>query len=185
MADPVAMNQVLQQTPSLNSFDICHAGGCEEVARVSLNIDEWNTISELFQTPAETAEDERELISLAIGMFETFVGVKTRTENDLGGTFSGFNVPGQLDCNDEAINSTTYMKLLSQAGFLKFHHVIDTKRRGYFLDRWPHSTAAIEENASKQRYAVDSWFYDNGSPAVIIPLEQWKDGWKPEDSTAH
>jgi len=180
-ADPDAMNQVLRQKPVLENFKICHAGGCEAVETTGLSNDEWETIADLFQVAPETAEDERGLISLAIGLFETYVGVKTNTANDLGGTFSGFMVPGQLDCNDEAINSTTYMKLLTQAGFLKFHHVIDTKRRGYFLNRWPHSTAAIEDNATGEQFAVDSWFYDNGSPAVIIPLEQWKNGWKPSD----
>jgi hypothetical protein len=24
-------------------------------------------------------------------------------------------------------------------------------------------------------YVVDSWFYDNGQPAVVMPLEAWMD----------
>lgn len=30
-----------------------------------------------------------------------------------------------------------------------------------------------------RRWAVDSWFYDNGSPAVILPLDEWLDGGGP------
>jgi hypothetical protein len=30
---------------------------------------------------------------------------------------------------------------------------------------------------------VDSWFYDNGEPATIVPFDVWKSGYIPEDSS--
>jgi hypothetical protein len=30
------------------------------------------------------------------------------------------------------------------------------------------------------RFAVDSWFVDNGQPAVILPLDEWKKGAGPD-----
>lgn len=184
-ADEKAMSRVLSQSPSIASFNICHSGGCADVSTTNLSSAEWQLLAEIFAAPSLDAEEERERISMAIGLFEQFVGEKTHTNTDRAGTFGNSDYPGQLDCNDEAINSTTYMKLLKQAGFMVFHKVIDTKRRGFFVDGWPHSTAAIEEIATGHQYAVDSWFYDNGAPAVIIPLEVWKSGWKPEDTEAH
>jgi hypothetical protein len=45
----------------------------------------------------------------------------------------------------------------------------------------PHTTAVIEETASGDRYAVDSWFLDNGQPPYIARLEVWKAGGAPDD----
>lgn len=42
-----------------------------------------------------------------------------------------------------------------------------------------HNTIIIETQSQK-RYAVDSWFHNNGQPAEIITLEKWKKGWKPK-----
>jgi len=30
-----------------------------------------------------------------------------------------------------------------------------------------------------ERYAVDSWFVDNGEPAVVLPLAEWLNGGGP------
>jgi hypothetical protein len=79
-------------------------------------------------------------------------------------------------------------KLMVRAGLIRFHEILDTKTRNFFFNGWPHTTAVIREKQADQAlnktYAVDSWFYDNGQPAVIVPLEQWKSGWKPENSPA-
>ena len=42
----------------------------------------------------------------------------------------------------------------------------------------------MEEIETGQKYAVDSWFEDNGHPAHIVPLIEWKKGWKPQKDTA-
>jgi hypothetical protein len=139
----------------------------------------------LFEPPPQNAEQERETLRQAIGLMERIVGPKTGTDTDKAGTFGNSAYPGQLDCNDEATNSTTYMRLMAANGLLRFHHIEDTKTRGGFLIFGRHSTAAISETASGKLYAVDSWFYDNGNPAVVLPLETWQAGWRPSNTTAH
>lgn len=178
------INRIYQQIPALQGFEVCTGGGCAEVKHVSLTDDEWQSIASIFtnERMVSNAEQERDLIALAIGAFESIVGTKTSTATDLAGTFGNSDYPGQLDCNDEAINSTTYMRLLRQNGLLKFHEVEDTRTRNFFFTGWPHSTAVIHETASGERFAVDSWFYDNGFPATIIPFTVWKSGYIPEDS---
>jgi len=160
---------------------MCHSGGCADISRVSLSAEEWQQVAEEFDPMPEDAEDERSRIANAIGLLEKIIGAKTGTDRDFAGTFGGFSMPGQLDCNDEATNSTTYMKLMLQAGLIHFHELQDVRIRSFFINGWPHTTAAIRDKQSQQIYAVDSWFYDNGVPAVIIPLEGWKSGWKPVD----
>jgi hypothetical protein len=178
------INRIYQQIPALHDFEVCTGGGCAEVKHVSLTDEEWQSIASIF-TDARiviNAEQERDQIALAIGAFESIVGSKTSTETDLAGTFGNSDYPGQLDCNDEAINSTTYMRLMRQNGLLKFHEIEDTRTRNFFFTGWPHSTAVIHETASGERFAVDSWFYDNGFPATIVPFTAWKSGYIPEDS---
>lgn len=183
-ADLSTLNHVLHQTPQLAGFEICHGGGCADVAQVTLEAVEWAQVRAVFAPLPQTAEQERQCIAAAIGLLESVVGFKTGTATDRGGTFGNSAYPGQLDCNDEAANSTTYMKLMAQDGLIRFHDIADTRTRGFFFNGWPHTTAVIQERQQGKRYAVDSWFYDNGAPAVIVPFEQWKTGWKPEDSPA-
>lgn len=183
-ADVEAISRVLRQQPVLDGFDMCHGGSCAEVSRVSLSESEWQQIRALFYPFSDDAETERKRIAEAIGVMERIVGIKTATHTDRGGTFGNSSFPGQLDCNDEAANSTTYMKLMQSSGFIRQHEILDIKLRGFFFRGWPHSTAAIMEKQTGQNYAVDSWFYDNGKPAVILPLDVWKSGWKPSDSQA-
>ncbi len=176
------INRIYHQQPALNAFEICQGGGCVVASKLSLSDAEWRQVSQLFNPAATGAEDERKKISLAIGLLEEIVGKKIGTSNDLAGTFDSGSLSGQQDCNDEAINSTTYMRLLRQAGYLKFHEIEDMRTRNFFFTGWPHTTAVIHEVKTGARFAVDSWFYDNGHPATIVPFEQWKDNYQPKDS---
>ena len=184
-ADGEALTRVLHQYPTLPGFDMCYGGGCAVVEEVSLSDEEWALVNDEFDPLPENAEQERNAIANAIGAMERIVGAKTGTDTDRGGTFGNSAYPGQLDCNDESVNATTYMKLMLQSGLIQFHEVLDTKTRNFFFNGWPHTTAVIRDKQSGQLYAVDSWFYDNGVPAVILPLEVWQNGWRPPSTPAH
>lgn len=179
-----AMQQVLQQVPWLDSFAICHGGGCAVVRQVSLTADEWQQVRAVFAPDISDAEAERRYIAAAVGLLEQLVGAKSAIWQDRAGTFGNAAYAGQLDCNDEAANATTYLKLLRQDRLIRFHRIGDTKLRGFFIRGWPHTTASIVDMQSGQSYAVDSWFYDNGQPAVVVPLADWKRGWNPGGSLA-
>jgi hypothetical protein len=185
LADVETMNRILKQTPELAVFDICHGGGCSRISATQIDDNEWAQVKALCPSVGEDAEAERRCIADMIGEIEKIVGAKTGTDEDRGGTFGNSAYSGQMDCNDEAINTTTYLKLMQQHGLIQFHEIHDIRRRGFFLNRWPHTTAVITEIQSGQRYAVDAWFYDNGMPPAITLFETWKSGWKPEDSQAH
>ena len=181
-ADIRDMTRIFHSIPTLSSFEICHSGGCAEVSPVSLSDAEWQPVGAVFANNAQNAAVEREQIAAAIGRLESLIGNKIGTSGDLAGTFGNSSHSGQLDCNDEAINSTTYMRLLKNAGLIQLHAIEDTRTRNFFFTGWPHSTAVIREIATGERFAVDSWFYDNGHAASIVPFMQWKDGYKPDDS---
>ncbi|MCB1563671.1 MAG: hypothetical protein KDJ75_08870, partial [Alphaproteobacteria bacterium] len=116
-----------------------------------------------------------------IGLFERVVGPRAGTDDDVFGTFGKVG-PGQHDCIDESTNTTVYLSLLNQKGLIRFHSISapDTRSPLFMRGRWPHRTAVVFENGTGTAYAVDSWFHDNGFDAEVVPLQRWKEGWKPE-----
>lgn len=180
VANPDVVTRLLHQKAMPGHFEFCHGGGCAGVQQVSLTDAEWRQVGAYFVSEIADATMERERIAKAIAMLERLVGHKTGTSHDLGGTFEGFGLAGQLDCIDESTNTTSYLKMLRDSGLLRFHEVSETRTRGYFLYGWPHTTASVREIASGAIYVVDSWFYNNGEAPVILPLRVWQDGWTPE-----
>lgn len=176
------ISRIFRQTPSLNQFEVCQGGGCVVATKTSLTELEWNAATRIFNVPAKKPEEERQKIAQAIGVLEDIIGKKIGTSADLAGTFFDGKLAGQQDCNDEAINSTTYMRLLKANGFILFHEIEDMRTRNFFFTGWPHTTAVIRETKNGERYAVDSWFYDNGHAATIVTFKQWKANYQPEDS---
>lgn len=165
--------------PEISDFTICHGNTCRYISRTSLNDTEWNPVSGLFSTPANTPAGERERVRKAVALLEAVVGEKTGTSNDKAENFKGMGESGQMDCVDESTNTSVYLILLQNAGLLHWHTVDRRASRGLLSLQPPHFTAVLREKQSSERYAVDSWFLDNGEPPYIVPLSVWKGGWKP------
>lgn len=162
-------------------FGVCMGYGCAEIHMTSLSAAEWDRVRATFGTPADAA-GEREAIARAIGLIERLVGPRTGSDNDApGAAIINFRREGQMDCIDEAFNSTSYLRFLERDGLLRFHRVGLPVRRGSFVDRWPHNAATIAETDGDRRaYVVDSWFHGNGVPPEVLPLERWMAGWSPD-----
>lgn len=174
----LAQHGVTKPTPE--SFGHCRGYGCNKVETVTLDKKQWRSVEKLFSADAD-ADTERGQIAQAIGRFEQIVGRITGTEVDIAGTYKRFGLY-QHDCVDESINTTTYLSLLEQKGLMKHHKTGTPTARTIFTTArpGPHQTAVLIETKAGTRYAVDSWFHDNGYPAEIVPLKEWKWGWRPE-----
>lgn len=170
---------------SMKSFPHCQSYGCATVMKVELNQHDWNRIEKIFGKKAKTAEQEREKIAKTIGAFERVVGPLTGTENDREGTFLQTGA-GQLDCVDESTNTTVYMMLLKEAGLIRLHDIEQPQVRYPLISGrgWMHQTAVVTEKETGDQYAIDSWFEDNGAPAYIVPIEDWRNGWHPRPHKA-
>lgn len=166
--------------PTLDNFPHCRSYGCAKVDRVTLTEQDYAPIAGLFRG-VQSAEEERKAITHAIALFEQKVGAITGTQADIAGTYVKLGHL-QQDCVDESTNTTTYLVLLKQMDVLKFHHVNALTSRAPILSGrlGPHRTAVITELDTGTKYAVDSWFHDNGKPAEIVALETWKNGWHPD-----
>ena len=164
--------------PTWQRFSVCYDNGCRSLAYVSLTRQQWEQVRAIFFPLANTAAEERQHIRAGIALMEKFAGAATGTWRDKGGTFN-FSSAGQMDCIDESINTTLYLTMFYKYGLLRHHHVADRATRGWFIFGFPHTTAVIHEDARNADWAVDSWFLDNGEPPFILPLDVWKNGWKP------
>lgn len=164
----------------LEAFTVCHRQGCAEQTDIRLSAEDATAIYQAFGGLAASPEQERLAITRAIARFEHSVGPRTGTDRDLGGTFPGVFRNGQMDCIDEATNTTTYLRLLKQAGLLQWHSILEPATRLPIpRNWWPHTSATIQDKITGVKYAVDSWFEANGQPPHIIELKQWRRGWKP------
>jgi len=166
-------------------FFSCTDYHCDTGKMVSLTPSQWQSIRNLF-TGDTSATEERENIRHAIAMFEKMVGAVTGTWRDLAGNFAGAGLPGQLDCISESKNTSTYLQLMFDDGLFRWHEVEERQVRHPFIFN-THWTAVIADRGTGKRFAVDSWFRDNGEPPDILPLEDWLRGrtMKEQSATSH
>lgn len=164
--------------PTPNNYSICHGHTCSKIAFIQLSKPQWSTVQALFSPVADNAPQERKQIKLAIAILEKMTGEQAGTYKDRAKNYVVKGLNGQLDCIDEATNTTVYLRMLSEANLLVFHQQASRTSRGGLFS--PHNTATITDIGSHTRYAVDSWFDNNGEPPAIIPLALWKSGWKPD-----
>ncbi len=170
----------LIEAPAPDHFSVCYGQSCREIVEVGLRPTEWERVRDQLSPPSRDAAGERARLAGAIALLEDLMGARTGTSADLGGTFAGAGKSGQMDCVDEATNTTTYLRMMDSDGLLRWHTVEDHAVRGFFIFGWPHVTAVIRETQTGQRFAVDSWFHHNGVAPEILPLKTWRSGWRPD-----
>ena len=153
-------------------FVHCYDFGCKSNQQVRYNAQQWTDIKQLFTSEALTSSQEKQAIRKAIAMMESFSGEIAGTSLDKAGNYPGYDIAKQLDCIDESTNTYQYLNALEELYLLKWHKIEPKKRRTvWFFDHW---TAVISENSTSQKFAVDSWYRDNGEPPYIQLLQDWK-----------
>jgi hypothetical protein len=165
------------------ALPVCHGYGCKLRTTVSLDQAQWDSVAASFVPLPQTAAEERAQIGRAIARIEELVAPTAGTSGDAGQN-QLLASAGQLDCVDETVNTQTYLTLLERGGLLRFHVVASPAHRGWPDDTWVHNTAVVAEHSGSARYAIDSWFFENGRPAAVVPLQAWLDGWQPGDEPA-
>ena len=160
-------------TASAVSFSVCWDYECGIQKTIDITDEQWIFITTPLTSKATSAKQERQYIRQSIARFEQVVGRITGTDKDIAENAEGAGDPGQMDCIDESTNSTTYLKLLAQRQLLTFHQVEEPQVRNKWIFD-VHWAAVISESSNRQKFAVDSWFLDNGHPPYIQALDAWK-----------
>ncbi len=161
----------------IGAIPVCYDFACKRISVVDLPVAEWREIEAWFSVAAPTPAQERQQIKQAIGWMEVLIGRHTPTYKDLpfnlpaGQEDFSALFPGQLDCIDEAVNTTTYLRLLEREDLLRHHTVIGQAYRKSFFDQ--HWAGQIREIVSGKRYVVDSWFQPNGYLPIIQSSADW------------
>jgi hypothetical protein len=159
--------------PSGSKIYVCHGYTCRTVTPVSLSAEEVRRIAKPLHGTRDAA-GERQALSGVVQAYERMIGRRVGTSNDLPATQVGSARRDQMDCIDEATNTTSLLTLLGERGLLKHHRVEAPAARGFFLDgRYPHATAVLAEAATGEKWAVDSWPNANAEPPVIQRLSEW------------
>ncbi len=156
-----------------DEFTQCYDFGCKSQQAFSLSDVQWSNIASLFSENAVlNASSERQAIRAAIALIEEYSGAITGTHLDKAGNYPGYDIPMQMDCIDESTNTQQYLAALERRNLLRWHSVEQREHRIiWFVDHW---TAVISEQASAQKYAVDSWYRDNGELPLLQALEDWR-----------
>jgi hypothetical protein len=163
------------------SLPICHGYGCQTEAEVRFSEAQLAEIGRRLAAAVDAAE-EREILGAVIGRLYGWAGEQTEIRNDRAGNYADGHVPGKMDCIDHSTSTTRLLRLLEARGLLRWHRVRDPATRYFVLVFGEHWSAVIEERDGSvpARFVVDSWFVDNGQPAWVLPLEDWKKGAGPD-----
>ena len=153
-------------------FVQCYDFGCKTTRELHYNESHWNQIRAIFAQGVVDSYSEKQAIRRAIATMERISGELSGTHLDKAGNYPGSDIFGQMDCIDESTNTLQYLLALEELELLKWHRVDRKYRRiVWFVTHW---TAAISEIGSNAKFAVDSWYRDNGELPYIQPLEDWK-----------
>jgi hypothetical protein len=168
----------------INKLSICSNYGCSKITDAKFSAEQWIKISSILEISAVSPAMERAALAEVMGYIETIIGRQTNTQYDVGGTFNIYVNPRkakseQMDCIDESANTLLYLRFLDQEQKIVWHDVVGLSSRGGLRAGYPHTAVLLIDKDSKQKYIIDSWFYDNGRPATIVPYQMWKRGWKP------
>lgn len=177
---------------------VCYNYGCMVEDEVRFSEDRLQSIARSLGE-AQSAVQERALLGMAVGRLLGWAGGQTPIAADRGGNYADDGVHGRMDCIDHSTTTTRLLHLLERRGWLRFHRVLEPVRRARLLI-FEHYAAQIAEDGEGRecrdgkegaapeygaRYVVDSWFFDNGQPAVVMSLENWLAGEGPDIGVAY
>ncbi len=173
LASGLLLGIALSAPAAANPYFVhCYDFRCKSRQEVRYDAAQWEKIGALFSPAPTDAAAERQAIRSAIALMERFSGAIAGTAADQGGNAHDYALPRQQDCIDESTNTWQYLVALDDLGWLRFHAADLKYRRIVWLAT--HWTAAIVERASGERFAVDSWYRDNGELPLLQPLDDWR-----------
>ena len=115
--------KLIEANPTPAKFSVCHGNSCRLRTDISLSAAEWEQVRALFDPPPADARAERQQIAHATALLEILTGRQAGTLEDAPGMGVHWNPDGQLDCIDEATNSTEYLRMMAADGLIRFHDV--------------------------------------------------------------
>ncbi len=158
--------------------ELCYDYGCSHKEIVAFSNNEMHAVEQQF-AGVKSPADERQAISVAVGMLLQDAGKRTPIHNDKGGNLADDGMEGRMDCIDHSHTTTALLHMLDDAHLLRFYQPLEPVERAPLLVN-VHWSAQIRQKDNGDLYVVDTWFFDNGHPAVVMPLAEWHRGASPD-----
>ena len=159
------------------TVEICFNYGCAHREEVQIADADIEAAHSVLGQPADAGE-ERARLGRAVALLYVAAARTTPIAHDRGGNFPyDPGVSGVMDCIDHSTNTTAFLALLQKNGLLRFHEAGPRLKRMRFLAE--HWAGQVIERATGAVYAVDSWYFDHGEPAVVMPERDWRWGRDP------
>ncbi|MEO0545762.1 MAG: hypothetical protein AAF035_02330 [Pseudomonadota bacterium] len=155
---------------------ICSGYGCIISNRVTFGASDLERLRVIMDGGQASAEQEREVLAQAVGLMEIMSRAKGRYAKDNPKAWQiDKGKRGQMDCVDESLNTSAYLRYLHRNGLLR-HHTPERgySERGLIIDgRYPHKSATMKDKAGT-RWTVDSWYGATGDAAQIMTHAKWR-----------
>ena len=164
------------KTLAAGSIKVCSGYGCIISDHFTFTNQDNQDLLESMAGAEKSAAAERAAVAITIGLMERKARAKLRYRPDVKKAYiKNSSKRGQMDCVDESLNTTAYLKHLQSLGLLKFHTTNKFyAERGFILDgRYPHKSAVMTDKSGK-RWTVDSWYEDDGKPAQVMEHAKWR-----------
>ncbi|MGH1377840.1 MAG: hypothetical protein ACRBB3_03375 [Alphaproteobacteria bacterium] len=177
----ISLHPYKDRNATPQNFTLCHGFSCTYKTQVSIPEKEWEKIISLFTPYPKSARSELNTITQAIAMIEKEVTKASGMNPDRAKAENFEPDEDQMDCLDETINTSRYLRFLDKEISFKWYEPSEPIHRGYFIDgMWPHNSATLREKSTGHIYAVDTYYADNGIKPYIIPRDIWLDNWTPD-----
>jgi hypothetical protein len=163
----------------VTALDVCFNYSCLTTQTVLYSEAHIGSLRKELQLANDAAE-ERLRLQDAVARMYRWAGEQSPIHVDRAGDFLDDGVYGRMDCIDHARTTERMLETLQEAGALRFHRAAGIERRRSWLIM-QHFSATIEQNDGGGRWAVDTWFRDHAEPAVVMDIEEWKDGGYPDE----
>ena len=154
--------------PIADSVTICHAYTCQQQTPYTFSRADIAEISAIMTKVKrnDSPFEERRAVAYAIAKMETDVGKKLGIKDIAGMQFTASGDPSQMDCVDEATNTTSYLLVLERNGLIKRHTVERPFGKAAF-NKWPHWAALIREKESGEEFTIDASASANGENPTV------------------
>ena len=161
------------------SLRVCFNASCAGQQTMLYSAEEMASVAAQMKICANKAGESNRfslIQRLRIGVWQMELLAKKHyppLANDLPVNDQEFGVEGRTDCVDNATNTTTFLKVLLELGYLQGWQIIEPKvRKPWDINR-VHWTAAVRDSSNKT-WSVDSWFRRHGHLPFVMPLSNWQ-----------
>jgi hypothetical protein len=161
--------------PTINRVVICHGFACKFRTVIAFGPKDHAELRKIL-AKVSSPEAERVAIARAVAWYERRIAPQAGTAGAKArSTESGD--PSQIDCVESSLNTTSVLLMLQGLGLLRYHRVEPYESRMLFdFAHFVHSTAALTDRKTDQKWAVDTWVRNSGELPDVRPLADWYRG---------